>query len=308
MFIRYLFNRTILYTVILLTIIAFFILALNLMRSTYNPGYPLGDALADGIKQIGNYFVSVAQGRWGITNPHADPDAVVRIVTEAYPRSMGLLLLALGLGTGAGLILGTVAALTRRAGLSLFTLSLSILGISAPAFFLAVIFQATVIAITTNTGVRLLSVGGFGWDDHLVLPALVLAARPMAQVARVTFVSLNRILTQDYVRTALAKGLSTNQMLRRHALKNAAIPILTAMGMSLRFSLSTLPVVEVLFSWPGIGYYFYQGLFRANQRTDPASLVAIVVLMGITFIFINLLLDALYRILDPRLRESIARY
>jgi peptide/nickel transport system permease protein len=308
MFISYLFKRTIVYMAILLATIAFFIVVLYLIQATYNPGYPYGDALADGLKQVGNYFVSVAQGRWGVTNPHADPDAVVRVVTENYPRSMGLLLLALTLGTVAGILLGTFAAITRRASLSLATLGLSILGISAPAFFLAVIFQATVIQMTNTLGVRLLSVGGFGWDDHLILPALVLAARPMAQVARVTFVTLNRILAQDYVRTALAKGLSTNQMLRRHALKNAAIPILTAIGISLRFSLSTLPVVEVLFSWPGIGYAFYQGLFRANQRTDPATLVAIVVLMGVTFIVVNLFLDIVYRFLDPRLRESAARY
>jgi len=102
-------------------------------------------------------------------------------------------------------------------------LSLSILGISAPAFFLIVILQAAVIRTTLTTGIRLMSVGGFGWDGHLILPTIVLAARPMAQVARVSSVILNHIFNQDYIRTALAKGLSTGQMFRQHALKNAAI-------------------------------------------------------------------------------------
>lgn len=305
---RYLLRRAALYTAILLAIIMFFIPALYLIQATYTPAYSYGDALADGLQHVVNYFASVVQGNWGIVLPRADPATVTRVVTEAYPRSMGLLLISLTLGSMVGILLGTIAAVSRRAGISLATLSFSILGISAPAFFLAVVLQAVVVRVTVTTGVRLVTVGGFGWDEHLILPAIVLAARPMAQLARVTFVTLNRILSQDYIRTALAKGLSTNQMLRRHALKNAAIPILTAMSVSLRFSLSTLPVVEVLFSWPGIGYRFYQDLLRANRRTDPATLVAIVLLMGVTFISVNLLLDGLYRILDPRLRESISRY
>jgi len=305
---RYLLRRAALYLIILLAIVVFFILALYLIQATYTPAYPYGEALADGLGHVVSYFGSILQGNWGVISPRADPAAVERVVTESYPRSMGLLLLALALGSGVGILLGAIAAVSRRAGIWLSTMSLSILGISAPAFFLAVILQAAVVNFTAATGIRLMPVGGFGWDAHLILPTIVLAARPMAQLARVTFVTLTRILEQDYVRTALAKGLSTNQMLRRHALRNAAIPILTAVGVSLRFSLSTLPVVEVLFSWPGIGYTFYRDLIRGNPRSDPATLVAIVLLMGITFIIANLLLDALYRILDPRLRESISRY
>ncbi len=307
MILRYLLQRAFLYLAILLGVVIFFILATYLIQATYAPAYSYSDAVTDGLQHVVQYFVSVAQGRWGVVFPRAEPAAVVRVVTEAYPRSMGLLLLALLVGTVAGVLLGTIASVGRRAGVSLATLSLSILGISAPAFFLAVLLQAAVVNLTTTTGVRLLSVGGFGWDDHLILPTIVLAARPMAQLARVTFVTLNRILAQDYIRTALAKGLSRNQMLLRHALRNAAIPVLTAVGVSLRFSLSSLPVVEVLFSWPGIGYRFYYDLLQGRAR-DPASLVAIVVLMGITFIVINLSLDVLYRILDPRLRANAARY
>lgn len=305
---RYLFRRAVLYTAILLAIILFFIPVLYLIQATYNTRYSYGEALVEGLQHVVAYFASVAQGNLGVTNPEADPAAVKRVFTEAYPRSMGLLLLALALGTAIGVVLGSLAALKRRLSVSLTTLSLSILGISAPAFFLIVILQAGVIRITNTTGIRLVSVGGFGWDDHLVLPTIVLAARPMAQVARVTFVTLHRILAQDYIRTALAKGLSTNQMFRRHALKNAAIPILTAMGVSLRFSLSTLPVVEVLFGWPGIGFRFYRDLLHPEPRSDPATLVAVVLLMGVTFIVVNLLLDGFYHILDPRLRESLARF
>ncbi len=103
------------------------------------------------------------------------------------------------------------------------------------------------------TGTAPLPPTGFGWDLHMVMPVLVLAMRPLAQVAQVTYVSLSDVLNQDYVRTALGKGLSRAGAVWRHAMRNIWIPVLTAIGTSLRFSLASLPVVEVLLPVAGPG-------------------------------------------------------
>lgn len=103
--------------------------------------------------------------------------------------------------------------------------------------------------MTEAFGQTVVPVGGFGWDKHLVLPVLVLAARPVAQLTRVTFVAISDILDQDFVRVAEGKGLRRFQVLTGHILRNAAIPILTTMAISLRLVLSGLPVVETYFGW-----------------------------------------------------------
>jgi peptide/nickel transport system permease protein len=143
-------------------------------------------------------------------------------------------------------------------------------------------------------------VGGFGWDNHILLPALVLAARPVAQIARVTYITISEVLSKDYVRTARSKGLAPRRVMMRHVWRNAAIPIITTIGLSLRFSLSSLPVVEYFFGWPGAGF----ALLKAIAQQDDNLTVALLLALGVLFILINLVLDMLYRMVDPRVRED----
>ena len=147
---------------------------------------------------------------------------------------------------------------------------------------------------------RLAFTGGFGWDwRHMLFPSLVLAARPLAYITRVAFITLSTVLREDYIRTAWAKGLSLRQVLNGHALRNAAVPVLTAAGISLRFSLGSLPVVEYFFGWPGLGNRLLEAI-RAGQTN---VVVTLALALGLTFLGINLLLDIAYRFIDPRLRE-----
>ncbi|MBN1485872.1 MAG: ABC transporter permease [Chloroflexia bacterium] len=222
-------------------------------------------------------------------------------------------LFAAGIALAILAVLWVVVGISRWAGLLPFlTLTIAILGISVPSFLLGVILQAAVVrGYRLSAGVRILPVGGFGWDLHLVLPTLVLIARPLAQISRVTFTTLSRLLEEDFVRTARSKGAPPLQVNVRHILRNAAVPIITAIGVSLRFSLSSLPVVEILFSWPGIGYVFFLGISRTYRgdyqlaflNSPPAVNVTILLLLGLTFILINLSMDMIYRVLDPRIRE-----
>jgi peptide/nickel transport system permease protein len=220
-------------------------------------------------------------------------------LAEAFPRSLGLLGAALAVASAVGVPLGALAATLKRPTLSGATMTFSLLGISLPSFFLAALLQAAEIGWYRATGTRLVPVGGFGWDAHMILPALVLAARPLAHLARISFVSLRDIEGEDYVRTARAKGLPQRIVLGVHEARNAAVPILTALAVSLRFSLASLPIVEYFFGWPGIGAALLDCI-----RTGQAEAVAgMAMAVGLTFMLVNLALDLLYRFVDPRLRE-----
>ncbi len=220
---------------------------------------------------------------------------------QAFVNSMGLLLVALA-GSGlVGLLIGGVAALTKKRWLVPSLLGLTILGISVPSFFAALLLQVGELRYLAIFGRRLVSMAGFGWDfQHMFMPVVVLAARPLAYLTRASFLSLSRVMEEDYIRTAFAKGLSLRSTVGNHALRNTAIPMLTALGLSVRFSLSTLPIVEFFFNWPGMGVRLLQAI-DARQTTVVVILASA---LGVTFLFVNLLLDIAYRIVDPRMRDS----
>jgi peptide/nickel transport system permease protein len=180
-------------------------------------------------------------------------------------------------------------------------LSLTILGISIPSFFAALLLQLGETQWVRTFGFPLVTVGGFGWDwQHMLLPALVLAARPIAYLTRATFLGLNGVMTQDYIRTAWAKGRSLRGVLYIHTFRNMAVPVLTAVGVSLRFALGSLPVVEFFFGWPGLG----ERLLSAINAGQTPVVVTLALALGLTFILVNALLDLSYRFIDPRLKET----
>ncbi|HUS84252.1 MAG TPA: ABC transporter permease subunit, partial [Anaerolineales bacterium] len=123
--------------------------------------------------------------------------------------------------------------------------------------------------------------------------------RPLAYLTRASYINLSRLMEQDYIRTAYAKGLSRVRTVNVHALKNLAVPVLTAIGVSLRFSLGSLPVVELFFHWPGIGL----NLLRAIDARQTTLLTTLALALGVTFLLFNLILDVAFRIIDPRLEE-----
>lgn len=193
---------------------------------------------------------------------------IAEVITTTLPRSLGLLAAALLIAVVLGSSVGLLAALHRRRRGSLIFLLVSIVGVSVPSFFAAFLLQSVVIRLTRMCGRPFLPVGGFGWDAHMVLPALVLAARPIAQIARITFVKLGEVLEQDFVRTAYSKGLTPHKVLFSHALRNASISILTTTGVSLRFCLCSLPVVEYFFGWPGVGFTLLKTIAHQDDNME----------------------------------------
>jgi len=228
------------------------------------------------------------------------PIPVAQVVSDTLPRTLGLLGTSLGLSALIGVFAGVFAATRKNERGSLIILLSTVAGMSIPSFLAALVLQLIVLWIFRALGVLVLPVGGFGWDEHIILPALVIAARPIAQTARITYVKMREVLQQDYVRTAYSKGLAQRQVIIRHAVRNAAIPILTTLTVSLRFSLSSLPLVEYFFGWPGVGFT----LLKSIAQQDDNTTVALLLCLGILFVLVNLLVDVAYRLIDPQLREE----
>ncbi len=268
-------------------------------------GVDMSEALPYAARSTLVYFGNLLHGSLGMTAAGSitlRPVPVSSVLADVVPKSLGLLTVSLLLATVVGVFLGYLAGKRRHSNVSLVFILLSIIGVSIPSFFAALLLQLLMVRWAKQTGsLPPLPIGGFGWDKHLVLPALVLAARPVAQIARVTFVTLGALLGLDFVRTALGKGLLPGQIWRGHIWRNALIPILTTIGISLRFSLSSLPVVEYFFGWPGMGFT----LLKSISKQDDLLTVALVMVMGIIFILVNLALDISYRFIDPQLRDSM---
>jgi len=301
---RFLLRRLVAIVLISLAIVFFCALGIELMRQStggmprVQPLSPLARALREARSYLSNLFRGTLGSVYRGTGRNRVAVPIVSVVADTYVKSLGLILFALLIAATVGIVAGALAAVWEGSILSTSVLTATLLGISLPSFFTAVLLQVMEIVWYRRTGVRLVPVGGFGWDAHIVLPALVLAARPLAQIARMTAVAMSEAAHQDFVRTAWAKGLSTKQIWGGHVVPNAAVSILTALGLSMRFSLGSLPVVEYFFGWPGLG----ATLLTAIQGRQLNLLVSLALALGMTFMLVNLLLDLAYRWVDPRLR------
>lgn len=237
-------------------------------------------------------------GDYGIVETQFGPQPLEQALRTGLVNSLGLLGVSLVIAAGLGLTFGVGAALVKSRLFSGSTLALTLIGISTPSFVAAVLLQQGEVAFLQATGRRLVSVAGFGWDfEHMLLPVLVLVARPLAYIARSSYLGLTGILREDFIRTAHSKGLRRQRVVLVHALRNFAIPAITTLGVSIRFALSTLPVAEYMFAWPGVGFH----LIHAITAQQVLFVIALGLTLGGLFVSTNFLLDIAYRMLDPRL-------
>lgn len=296
-------SRRILSTILMVIAIIYFgFLGMRLIERTDDAD--LNDPVADAFRLAGEDSLQFAnnlrQGTLGFVETISGPRPVSEILWFSYKNSIGLLLIALLTAAIMGLSVGTLAAMGKRKWRTYTLLLVTIVGVSAPSYLIALLLQQGGILYTANFGRRLVSMGGYAWDfEHLAMPLLVLAARPVAYLTRSSYLSLSRIMGEDYIRTALAKGLTRSRTVWIHAFSNLAIPLLTAVGVSIRFSLSALPLVEYIFAWPGLGQRILEAI---NERT-PLMVVAIALTIGLTIQLISFLLDFTYYFIDPRVRE-----
>lgn len=224
---------------------------------------------------------------------------VTEVIAERAPATLALAVAATVVAVVVGMAMGVVAAVRPGSALDHLLMTIAVLGISTPVFWLGMMLSL-VFAVTLGW----LPVSGFGDGDlaHLVLPALTLGALHTGTIARMTRSSLLEVVRQDFVQAARAKGLAETTVLGKHALRNALIPVVTVVGIGLADLLVGAPLTETVFAWPGLGRLLVASV---GQRDLPVVMGAVLV-FALVYVVGNLLVDLAYLVVDPRTRESAA--
>jgi peptide/nickel transport system permease protein len=235
-------------------------------------------------------------GRLDLGVSYAYPGKPVgELLAGAVWTSLMLGVLAVAVALAIGLPLGIVAALRPGTWIDRLARGVTLLGIAVPFFVVA-----AVLVLLFSLRLGWLPVSGWGQPRHLVLPVLVLMLRPMAYIMRVTRLAVSQILVEDFIRTARAKGLGPGAIVLRHALRNAAITIATTAGLSLSLAFTGAFVTETIFAVPGVG----RTTVTAILQRDYPTIQAVVMLYTFLFLALNLVMDCLYAVLDPRVRYT----
>jgi peptide/nickel transport system permease protein len=240
--------------------------------------------------QFGQFAWSAVRGDFGDSFFYTRN--ALRLVASRLPATLELAGAAIAFAVTLGLTAGVVAATFRGRLWDSATMSAAILGRSVPVFWLALLL-IQVFAVLLG----ILPVSGRDVPASLVLPAVSLGLVNAAEIARLTRSSMVEVLAQDYVRTGHAKGLTAWRVVGLHALRNALVPVITIVGLQLGSLLGGAVITETIFAWPGLGQLTVQAILRRDFPVLQAS----VFLVALGFVAINLLLDLLYPLLDPRI-------
>ncbi len=244
-------------------------------------------------EQYWNFLKGVVTGNLG--KSYFQREAVVTIVLRALKVTLKLGGIALFLSVGIGLLNGTIAAVFRGMWIDRFMMFMAMIGISAPVFWIAVILQ-----LILGLYMKVLPISGQDAPGWMVMPVICLGISHGASAARLVRTNMIEALSQDYVRTARSKGLSEGVIVGKHVLKNAGISIVTLVGMQLRSLITGAMVVETVFGLRGLGSVSYS----AVMSRDIPLVQGCVLYTALVYVFINLLIDLIYGLLDPRVRLS----
>lgn len=243
--------------------------------------------------QFASYLGQIARGNFGRSISQRRP--VVDLYAEAIGPTLRLAALAFTATIVVGLPLGLTAALARHSPLGIAAMGMAFVGYAVPHFLLAIIF-ILIFSFYLNW---LPSIGSETWW-HYIMPTITLSAGLIAAVARYLRGEMLGVLTQDFVRTARAKGLPESMVIGKHAIRNALIPVITVLGLKFNGLISGSLIVETVFSFQGIGQVFIGSV----QLRDYPVLQFGVIAFALTVVTINFLVDALYAVVDPRVRRS----
>lgn len=243
------------------------------------------------------YIGNTLRGDLGLSLAYERP--VTRMIGESFAVSADLGLRAVIFALIGGLFIGTVAALNRGKALDSLAMFIAIVGVSVPSFVMASIMQHFLgLKLFQATGVRLFAISGWGEFNQQILPPLALGLGSLASISRLTRTSMLDVLGSDYIKTARAKGLSQSAIIRKHALRNAVMPVVTVLGPTIAGLLTGGFVVENIFSIPGLGRYFVQSV----QSLDYTMIAGTTIFYGAFLILMNLLVDVAYCFIDPRVK------
>jgi peptide/nickel transport system permease protein len=239
-------------------------------------------------------FISRAvQGDFGDSLYYKEP--ALGVVMEAFPETAKLAFVAFLLAVGIALPLGVLAAIKRDTIWDFLAVGLSVLGQAAPSYWIGIL-----LILFFSVRLQWLPSSGDYGPEYIILPAITLAALLMAVLTRLTRAGMLDVLSEDYVRTARSKGLQEQSVLVRHALRNAMIPLITVMGLQLGSLLGGTVIVEQVFAWPGVGRL----AINAISARDYPVIQAVVFIVSVVFVLVNLAVDLLYGVLDPRIRHQ----
>ncbi len=241
--------------------------------------------------QYGRFLSGALRGNFGQSVRHGEPafDLVMERMPATFELSGAALVLALCLAIPAGII----SAVRRNTVLDYVSTVVALLGQSMPTFWLGIM-----LILLFSVQFNLLPSSGRGGWEHILLPAVTLGLFTTARITRLTRSGMLEVLNQDYIRTARAKGVANPPVVWKHALKNAAIPIVTIVGIELGTLLGGSVITETIFAWPGVGRLSVQAIYNRDYPVVQAAVFT----LAATFVLVNLVVDVLYTYLDPRIR------
>lgn len=285
-------------SIIIVTLITFFVMNLipggpftaekapsqavmDALTKRYNLDKPLGE-------QYLLYMRNLLHGDWGIDMKNGreiGPDLFSKFAVSAKLGGIAMII-----AVAFGVILGSIAALKRNKVPDRIIIFFTTLGTAMPSFILA-----TLLLLVFCVQLAIFPV--FSSNPSLVLPVISLAVYPTAYITRLTKTSMLDALSQDYIRTARAKGVSRSKIIFVHALKNGLIPVVTYLGPQIAYIITGSMVVETIFTVPGLGTYFVKAITDRNYSVIMATTIFLAVLM----IVANLITDIVYKLIDPRI-------
>ena len=262
--------------------------------------------------QFAHYLVNAAQFKFGISYQFRQP--VANLLKERMPATLELATCATILALVFGILMGVYSALRRDSFLAKVFQAVSLIGISLPTFLIGILLIylfAVILGWLPSFGRG--EVVRFGWWTTglltisglkaLIMPSITLGLFQMTLIMRLVRAEMLEVLRTDYIRFARARGLTTRAIHFGHALKNTLVPVITVAGLQFGSVIAFALITETVFQWPGMGLLFVQ----AVQNVDIPIMAAYLLMVSLIFVTINLVVDILYTIVDPRLRSSISR-
>jgi peptide/nickel transport system permease protein len=285
------------------------------------PGDPIEIMLHESAQTLGTAEIERLRQQMGLNDPllvqygrfvnralHGDlgkslftGQDVFATIIERIPPTVLLTCAAMAVSVTIAIPVGVVSATRQYSHMDYAALTGALIGVSMPSFwlgFMLILLFALRLGVLPPAGMTLPSEGAIDFLKHLLLPAVTLGTGLAAIITRLVRSSMLEVIRQDYIRTARAKGLAERRVIYRHALKNALIPVITVLGMQFGSLLGGAIIVETIFAWPGMG----RQAMASMLRRDFPMIQGNVLLMCFLFVVVNLVIDILYTVIDPRIR------
>ncbi len=250
-------------------------------------------------QQFAIWMGDILQGNFG--ESYFFKKTVAELIAQRVEPTLALAICTMVLALSVALPLGVIAAYKQGSFLDRFVMGVSVLGFSVPSFVIGyclIYVFAIELGWVPVQGYTRIGVDFGGFIEHMILPSITLGIIYVALVARITRASVLEVLNEDYIRTARAKGLSNRVVLMRHALRNAAVPILTVIGIGVALLIGGAVVTESVFGLPGLGRLTVEAVLSR----DFPTIQTVILLFSVVYVVVNLLIDISYTLFDPRIR------